>query len=141
MPQWEYLTTFVEANARPKEKREFLKRRFPGKNKHPRYTPESMMPELDQLGAEGWELIHMEPVAQVGGKGDILFKGSGSRWSHSYFCVFKRMKLEPVQSAPPPIAYPTAQQPAQPPAPAAPPPAETNTRETTETQQALTSNK
>ena len=118
MPQWEYLTTFIEANAQPKEKREFLRLRFPDRKRHPRYTPESMMPELDKLGAEGWELVHMEPVAQVGGKGDILFKGSGSHWGHSYFCVFKRLKPEPVRATQPaPVVQPVqqpAQQPAQP---------------------------
>lgn len=50
-----------------------------------------MMPELDKLGEEGWELIHMEPVARVGGKGDILFP-AGPHWTNRYFCVFKRLK-------------------------------------------------
>lgn len=92
MAQWEYLSTFIEANARSKEKREFIKQRFPDKKRIPRYTPESLMPELDKLGAEGWELLHIEPVAQVGGKGDVLFTGSVSQWGRVYFCVFKRQK-------------------------------------------------
>lgn len=140
MLQWEYLTTFMEANARPKEKLEFLKRRFPGRKNHPRHTPESMMPELDRLGAEGWELVHMEPVAQVGGKGDILFKGSGTHWGHSYFCVFKRMKPQLVQTtpAPQPVAV---QQPVSPPTPPTPPQVEPQAHPTTETPKVLTGNK
>ncbi len=115
MAQWEYLTLFVEANARPKETQEFLKRRFP-KKKFVRYSPESLMPELDRLGAEGWELVHMEPVAQVGGKGDVLFP-AGTKWGRTYFCVFKRAKTElsrPIPTTPPVQAQPT------PPAPQAP---------------------
>ena len=102
MTQWEYFSTFIEANARSKENQEFLKRRFPDRKKFRRYTPESLMPELDKLGAEGWELVHMEPVAQVGGKGDVLFTGSVSQWSKTYFCVFKRAKSQPQAPAPQP---------------------------------------
>lgn len=89
MAQWEYLTLFLEAKVH-KEDAENLKKRF-DKKRLPKYTPESMIPELDQLGAAGWELVHMEPVPKVGGKGDILFHGA-PRWSNRYFCVFKRQK-------------------------------------------------
>jgi hypothetical protein len=49
------------------------------------------MPELNRLGAKGWELVHMEP-AYVGNNEDILLhEGGGSRrWTNKYFCVFKR---------------------------------------------------
>lgn len=114
MTQWEYLTLFLEARVH-KEDEDKLKQRF-DKKKLPRYTPESMIPELDQLGAARWELVHMEPVAKVGGKGDILF-GGAPRWSNTYFCVFKRPKLDAAQPA-----YPAQyqQQPVQ--AAANPPP-------------------
>ena len=49
-----------------------------------------MIPDLNKLGAEGWELINMEPVAEVGGKEDILIAGEGRKWTSVYFCVFKR---------------------------------------------------
>lgn len=91
MEQWEYLPTFIEANAKSKEMREFLKTRFPDTKKPPRYMVEAMLPELNELGAQGWELVHMEPVAGVGGKGDVLFETS-HRWSNVYFCVFKRRR-------------------------------------------------
>jgi hypothetical protein len=91
MDKWEYLTTFIQANVRTQETKSFLRQRFPGRRRLPRFTPEAMMPELDKLGEEGWELIHMEPVARVGGKGDILFP-AGPHWTNRYFCVFKRLK-------------------------------------------------
>ena len=51
-----------------------------------------MMPELDKLGDQGWELVHMEPVAKVGSKGDVMVGGESSNWSNAYFCVLKRRK-------------------------------------------------
>ena len=89
MEQWEYLTTFVEANANTKETKEFIKQRFDVK-KPARYAPEAMIPELNKLGEQGWELFHMEPVAGVGNKGDVRF--DNGYWSNTYFCVFKRRK-------------------------------------------------
>jgi hypothetical protein len=90
--RWEYYTAFLYADA--ERQRDFLESRWPGEQL-PKYAPESMIPELDQLGAEGWELVHMEPVGGVGKKGDVSFtRGYGSMtvWSNAYFCVFKRAK-------------------------------------------------
>ncbi|MFW5709060.1 MAG: hypothetical protein ACOCX5_02450 [Chloroflexota bacterium] len=97
MDQWEYLPMFIEANAKDKDIREYLKARMPEVKKPPRYTPESMMPRLNELGAQGWELIHMEPVAGVGSKGDVLFENNGRQWSNVYFCVFKRRRQAQMQ--------------------------------------------
>ena len=89
---WEYLTKFVRASTKSPGVLDFLKRYRPDWKKIPEHTPEAMMPELDALGAQGWELVHMEPVGRVGKKADILF--GGGDWSSTYFCVFKRRKLE-----------------------------------------------
>ncbi|WP_420641646.1 hypothetical protein [Candidatus Leptofilum sp.] len=55
------------------------------------YSPQLMMPELNRLGAKGWELVHMEPV-YVGSNEDVLIEEGGGmrRWTNKYFCVFKR---------------------------------------------------
>jgi hypothetical protein len=121
MIQWEYLTMFLEAKVH-KGDDEMLSKRF-NKKKLPKSAPERMIPELDQLGESGWELIHMEPVAEVGGNGDVLFHGA-PRWSSNYFCVFKRPKPQPVpQTAPivrqhrmpePPPTTPPSQEPPPP---------------------------
>lgn len=89
MEQWEYFPTYIAANARKREIREYLKERLPGLKRPKRFMVESVMPELNRLGEEGWELVHMEPVPHLGGKGDVLF-GAAYRWSNVYFCVFKR---------------------------------------------------
>ena len=86
--KWEYLTTFVEARVKGKDIRNYIKENF---DKKPRkHSPEAMIPDLNKLGAEGWELINMEPVADIGGKEDILITGEGRKWTALYFCVFKR---------------------------------------------------
>ncbi len=92
MEKWEYLTRFVEADAKSKDSAAFLKQYRPTWKNPPSFTPEAMMPELDALGDQGWELVHMEPVAKVGKKGDVYFQGGDSEWSNTYFCVFKRRK-------------------------------------------------
>jgi hypothetical protein len=53
-----------------------------------------MIPELNSLGDQGWEMVHMEPIGAVGKKGDVGFIAGDAmaRWSNSYFCVFKRQK-------------------------------------------------
>lgn len=87
MEQWEYMTCFLTAEVNTKEDKQFIEERF--KKRAKRHSPESMIPELNQLGAAGWELLHMEPVPKVGAKEDVLF-GGGYQWSSQYFCVFKR---------------------------------------------------
>lgn len=95
MEQWEYLPTYIEANARDKDTRQYLKENI-GTNRPPRYMVEALMPELNKLGADGWELVHMEPVPRVGRRGNVLL-GARQQWSNVYFCVFKRRKPGTVQ--------------------------------------------
>ncbi|MCP4359704.1 MAG: hypothetical protein GY796_16985 [Chloroflexi bacterium] len=87
MEQWEYLTVFIEAH---KEQADIIDYTL-NPEKVAVYSPQALMPELNRLGAKGWELVHMQP-AYVGKNEDILVhEGSGSRrWTNKYFCVFKR---------------------------------------------------
>ena len=50
-----------------------------------------MIPQLNALGEQGWELLHMQPV-WAGDKRDLMITDtSGMRtWTSTYFCVFKR---------------------------------------------------
>ncbi len=87
MNQWEYLTLFLEADKQKSEPLAYTMET----EELPVYSPQLLMPELNRLGAKGWELVHMEP-AYVGNNEDILMhEGGGSRrWTNKYFCVFKR---------------------------------------------------
>jgi len=89
MEQWEYLTRFLEADMRQTAVSEYVSDLEI--EKAPIYSPEALMPELNRLGAKGWELVQMQPV-HVGNNYDILMHdGSGTnRWTNKYFCVFKR---------------------------------------------------
>jgi hypothetical protein len=90
--KWEYLTLFVEADAKREE--DFLRQGWDWKTGIPAFAPQALIPQLDFLGDQGWELLHMQPV-RVGNRGDVLMAdSSGSRlWTSSYLCVFKRPKL------------------------------------------------
>jgi hypothetical protein len=86
--RWEYQTRFMEAKARKREVKRYIRNVFGKRAK--RYSPESLIPELNALGDAGWEVIHMEPVPRVGGKEDFRF--FGDNWSNTYFVVLKRRK-------------------------------------------------
>lgn len=91
MQQWEYFTTFIVADVNL-QKRDIIAM-FPDISTTGKYDPRAMIPELDSLGKDGWELVHMQPVV-VGTNMDVAAGGTEgtttSTWSKSYFCVFKR---------------------------------------------------
>lgn len=78
----------MEAEAKQEE--DFLRQMRDWKNDIPAFAPEALIPRLDALGQQGWELVHMQPIIS-GGRGDILVHSDGMRyWTNTYFCVFKR---------------------------------------------------
>lgn len=91
MEKWEYLSTFLEADASNKAIKQYIQETFDTKAK--RHSPEAMIPELNKMGTDGWELVHMEPVPRVGRKDDIQF--NRHEWTNTYFCVFKRLIAQP----------------------------------------------
>lgn len=94
MEQWEYLTFFAYADANLQ--RDALKQRFPADKSFPKYTPLALIPQLDELGAEGWELISLDPVVKGDNDDICFFKWSGAAssgtWSHTYLAVLKRRR-------------------------------------------------
>jgi len=91
--RWEYLSRFMFASSDNEGALEYYLVQWPGE-KPEKYDPETMVPELNELGAQGWELVHMQPVGAVGNNRDVGFVAGEitPRWSNSYFCVFKREK-------------------------------------------------
>lgn len=92
--RWEYLTTVLTADAETAEARDYLQGRYSGRS-FPKYAPESLIPELNRLGNEGWELVSLEPVF-VGKNGDLMMPtgqqlGPGTTYyTRQYLGVFKR---------------------------------------------------
>ena len=71
---------------------EYLTQRWPAWTP-PKYTPEAMIPYLNELGEDGWELVHIEPVREAADDGTIYYSSGGEvaeDWSNVYFCAFKR---------------------------------------------------
>lgn len=91
--RWEYLTTFLEADAEREADALLAMRDW--KSGIPQHAPEALMLRLNALGDQGWELIHMQPV-YIGQKQDVLMfdTSSGRAWTSRYFAVFKRPKSD-----------------------------------------------
>lgn len=93
MDRWEYRTTFLQADAEEPKTRDWLKSRWPNW-KVPQHSPEALVPILNEYGAEGWELISIQPVV-VGDKGDVrVATTSTTTRASAYFGAFKR-RIEP----------------------------------------------
>ena len=93
LPGWEHLVVTLEAKVEPYEN--ILRARWPEVS-FARYAPEALMPQLDERGREGWELVSLQPV-MMGKHGDIALDGSQTMqgpWTYRYLCVFKRPLLE-----------------------------------------------
>ena len=96
MEKWEYLTRFMIANKenwKADESIEYYRKQGFSEFTPSKYSPQFMISILNRLGADGWELVHMEPVPEVGSNEDVGFPHGGANlttWSNVYFCVFKR---------------------------------------------------
>ncbi|GAF97880.1 unnamed protein product [marine sediment metagenome] len=92
MQQWEYMTELVSAHIKNKGWEEYRQTNWPNYKPH-KFAPETMIPQLNKRGEGGWELVHMEPVV-AGQNSDVCCFGTGTRWSNTYFCAWKRPKPE-----------------------------------------------
>ena len=88
--RWEYYTEFIEAEIT--NEAEILAQKFPGVA-FSKYAIQATLPRLNELGEQGWELLHMEPLF-VGKNQDvrIIDYSSMNNYTHTYLCVFKRPK-------------------------------------------------
>jgi len=87
MNHWEYLTVLLEANTEvtPVPIRDDIPAANTG-----RYTPYSLIPQLNFYGSSGWELVSIEPVC-IGRNGDVVKPdASSAKWARHWFCAFKR---------------------------------------------------
>src|SRR5438046_2635800 len=96
----EYFANVIQADAKQHENE--MKQAGTWVKNIQQYSAVALTVPLNEIGSQGWELVHMEAVF-VGENGDLAaFKGVGvlaTHWTHSYFCVFKRRKSgEPPQS-------------------------------------------
>ena len=84
---WEYYTAFIEARM---EEIDVETEAMIPQGDHPKYSPYALMPELNELGAKGWELVSIAPVKPGRNHDVVLPSGSDLSWARHYLCVFKR---------------------------------------------------
>jgi hypothetical protein len=90
MEKWEYKTRILNSSIDDDGVKKYLLRTYPN-SEIPKYSPETMEKLLNEEGQNGWELIHMQPVAGVGANGDVWWQGGAvPTYSNAYFCVFKK---------------------------------------------------
>ncbi len=112
--KWEYRSVILRATAHDPETKAYLQSVWPGWEP-PRFAPQALIPKLNEYGANGWELLHIQPVyldddanmlvhggpnppddpitGMIKAKARIPSSGGGSeptRYTHAYFCAFKR---------------------------------------------------
>ena len=92
MQKWEYYTEFVWADDGKKDWKDYEQYHRPGW-KPLQYSAETLVPQLNMRGEEGWELVHTQPVAEVSEYGGVSF-GTHHNESIVYFCAWKRPKQE-----------------------------------------------
>jgi hypothetical protein len=87
-PQWEYHIEYINAYAHDSQTKDFLATYYPG-TKFSKYAAEGTLPILNEVGEQGWELVHMQPV-WVHKDGSVTSVPQDG--TNTYFCVFKRLK-------------------------------------------------
>lgn len=87
MQNWEYFTTTLAVDSPNLQVP--ISDGIPH-GQHPRYSPYKLIPQLNEFGGRGWELVSLEPV-QEGKNGDLRYADASSgAWTYTYFAVFKR---------------------------------------------------
>ena len=87
MQNWEYFTTTLVADTR---KTAVPMRDDVPLGELPKYSVYTLIPQLNDFGSRGWDLVSLEPV-QEGRNGDLrLADAASGQWTYTYFAVFKR---------------------------------------------------
>ena len=87
--RWEYYLEYITTETY--REHAFLQENFAGQNL-PKYAVYAALPRLNAIGERGWELVQMEPVI-LGRNGDVQITAVDvSKWTNTYFCIFKRRK-------------------------------------------------
>lgn len=96
MEQWEYFVSVISSDS--EKQKEWLRNQYPN-TRFGKFAPQSLTPVLNEMGAQGWELVECHPYS-FGDNQDVMthtVTGSGSwvgnKFTNNYLCVFKRRKV------------------------------------------------
>jgi hypothetical protein len=85
--RWEHFVELITADSQYETP--FVQQFYP-QGRVPVFAIQSILPRLNHLGEQGWELVHIQPV-RTGNNGDIMIEAGGAReWTNVYLCAFKR---------------------------------------------------
>jgi hypothetical protein len=98
MERWEYHCEFRRADVKNAGFEEMRKERWP-EWKPAAYSPQSLMPALNDAGAKGWELVSMQPVYVDGNDSVQIPTTSTILRTNTYFCVYRRRLQEEAVDA------------------------------------------
>jgi hypothetical protein len=87
-PRWEHYIEYIHADARDPQTKDFLATCYPGE-RFAKYAAEATLRRLNEIGEQGWELVHMQPVWV---QRDGTVTSATGNGTNTYFCVFKRPK-------------------------------------------------
>ena len=89
MEKWEYMTEIAYAHIDSAGAREYIQQAWPNWKNPPKFTPEALIPRLNDLGKAGWELVSIEPVSTKD-DGQVVVTSQAFYTTNAYFCAFKR---------------------------------------------------
>ena len=68
---------------------DYARKQWPSPVKPGKFSPRHLMPELDAMGKQGWELVSLQPVV-ITSDAAIVVVGSEPKISNSYLVALKR---------------------------------------------------
>jgi hypothetical protein len=87
--KWEYTVVVLNASIETPGAREYVSKRWPKWTGLRACSPETLSPELNAYGKDGWELVKLDPVGFTGSM-EVEFPGQSRQITNSYLCVFRR---------------------------------------------------
>ena len=93
MTHWEYLVRVFFSDKEDEVAVSYILQNYPERDWKvlPKYDLLSLEAWLNQCGSEGWELVRLETVDELGKNGDLGYAYPELRtWRSKFLCVFKR---------------------------------------------------
>lgn len=101
--KWEYRSLVLSAQAHDPDTKAYLQSLWPGWQP-PRHAPQALIPKLNDYGAEGWELVDIQPV-YLDDDANVLIHGGPSAPDDAITGMIKAKARIPTSSGLEPTRY------------------------------------